>query len=603
MTKPIELLAPAKDYDAARAAILCGADAVYMGAAQFSARQAAGNDLETIGSVIDLAHPYYVKVYVALNTLLFDNELDDALKLINQLYNLGIDGLIIQDTGLLEMDLPAIPIIASTQMNNATPEKVRFLEDVGFSRVILARELTLEQIKDIRSQTTVELECFVHGALCVGLSGQCTMSYALGKRSGNRGQCAQPCRKKYTLKDADGNTIAENQYLLSLKDLCLSDYLEDMLDAGVTSFKIEGRLKEAPYVANVVGYYRQQLDTILEKQNMQKSSSGTTELYFKPDPAKTFSRRFTDYGITGRLKDAGAIDTPKSVGQYIGAIVEVGRDWFTLDTDINIHNADGLCFFDDQNELTGTVVNRLEGKRIYPQRMDHLTVGLEIYRNYDHAFIKQFQGRFAERRINVEMILQSTDTGVALVGVDEDGSTATFEMDFDKEPAKKIEQAEATIQTQLAKLGNTLFQCSKITIDTPEIYFFPVSVLNTLKRGLVEALMQTRLQNRPKLTGCITKNNFPYPEKHLTFRANVLNEKAKAFYQRHQVETIEPAAESGLDMAGRLVMTSKYCLRRQLNQCLSGKAPDSDWYLEDAQRNRFKIEFDCPACQMNLYWQ
>ncbi|MFH1548193.1 MAG: peptidase U32 family protein, partial [Candidatus Omnitrophota bacterium] len=367
--KKLELLAPAKNTETAITAIKCGADAVYIGAPRFSARQATGNSIESIQQVVEFAHQYYAKVYVALNTLLFDNELPAAEKMINQFYKIGIDGLMIQDMSLLELDLPPIPLIASTQMNNASLKKVKFLQNVGFFRAILARELTLEQIKDIRKHTTIELECFIHGALCVGASGQCYMSYANGGRSGNRGVCAQPCRRLYSLKDKTGKTIVKDRYLLSLKDLNLSDKLEELIDAGVNTFKIEGRLKEISYIANVVGFYRQKLDSILAKKGLQKSSSGKVSLNFKSDLNKTFNRGYTDYGITGKGTNMGSINTPKSIGEFVGIISKVDKNTFTIEGKSKLHNGDGICFFDERNNLDGTTVNNVEGGNIYPQKL------------------------------------------------------------------------------------------------------------------------------------------------------------------------------------------------------------------------------------------
>jgi putative protease len=627
----IELLAPAKDFDTARAAILCGADAVYIGAAQFSARQAAGNSIETIREVVELAHRYYVRVYAALNTLLTDDELPVAEALIHQLYDIGIDGLIIQDTGLLELDLPPIPLIASTQMNNDTPEKVQFLESVGFSRVILARELSIEQIRAIRAATNVELEFFVHGALCVGTSGQCYMSYALGGqkthgvpscrsrsmlgtdnpsgererpdkggRSGNRGQCAQPCRRLYTLKDAAGKVLVKDRYLLSLKDLNLSAHLETLLDAGVTSFKIEGRLKDAAYVANIVGFYRQQLDALLAKRGLQKSSSGRSLLHFEPNPHKTFNRGFTTYGLANPSEPMGSMDTPKSMGEFVGTVKTVQKNWFELDGQAQLHNGDGICFFDAQRNLAGTVVNRVEGPRIYPQKIEELSAGVEIWRNYDHAFYKQLE-KPAERKIAITMTLRETADGAALVGVDEDGSEAVFELTVEKQPAQKPEQARQTAITQLSKLGNTPFTCDQVTIDTANIYFFPVSVLNTLKRGLVEAMLEIRQKNRPKNSGSVIKNETPYPEKRLSFTGNVLNEKARTFYRRHGVEHMDPAAETGRSLHGERLMTTRYCLRSQLGLCDGG--PAEPLILHDEDGRQFELRFRCGDCGMEIWWR
>lgn len=595
--RSIELLAPARDAAAAQAAILCGADAVYIGAPQFSARQAAGNSLDDIRRVVALAHLYHARVYVALNTLLTDAELPQAEAIIGDLCAIGIDGLIIQDVGLLELALPPIPLIASTQMHNNTPEKVRFLEQVGFWRVILARELTLEQIVDIRRHTSVELECFVHGALCVSQSGRCAMSYALGGRSGNRGQCAQPCRRRYTLKDDDGKTLCKDRYLLSLKDLNLSARLEALLDAGVSSFKIEGRLKDAAYAANVVGFYRQTLDGLLQKKHLKKSSSGTVSLHFTPDPARTFNRGFTEYGLVDKAELMGSIDTPKSIGQRIGAVTHVDAQSITLDGDSELHNGDGLCFFDAQRNLCGTQVNRVEGRRVFVQSTEELCKGVTVYRNYDHAFIKQLEQDPAERKITLSMTLHDTDDGVVLVGVDEDGNTASFAMAVDKQPAQKIQQAQQAIDTQLKKLGNTPYRCMRTAIETEQVYFFPVSTLNALKRGLMDAMTATRADNCPQPRGGAVRNAVPYPQTELTWRDNVLNAKAAAFYQRHGVTTLQPAAESGLDLHGQTVMTTKYCLRRQLGMCEPNAAPLT---LVDEDGRRFQVRFLCGDCGMEI---
>lgn len=602
--RTIELLAPARDFEAARAAVLCGADAVYIGAERFSARAAAGNSLETIRQVVELAHPYYVRVYAALNTLLTDAELPEAEAMIHSLYEAGIDGLIIQDAGLLELDLPPVSIIASTQMNNDTPQKVKFLEEVGFSRAILARELSLEQIQQIRQAApTIELECFIHGALCVGASGQCYLSYALGGRSGNRGQCAQPCRRLYTLKDAQGRTIVKDRYLLSLKDLNLSEHLESLIDAGVTSFKIEGRLKDAAYVANTVGFYRQKLDAVLTKKGLRKSSSGTSRLNFEPNPAKTFSRTFTAYGLAEPSEPMGSIDTPKSMGEFVGTVKNVQRDSFVLDGKVELHNGDGLCFFDADRNLVGTVVNRVERGQIFPQKKEHIRAGVDIWRNYDHAFYKQLE-KPAQRKIGLAMTLRDTVDGVALAGRDEDGNEAVFEIAIEKNVARKKEQAQKTTAAQLKKLGKTLVECGDVRIETQDTYFFPVSVLNALKRGLVEALTTAREQNRPRPAGGIVKNNVPYPQKHLTFRGNVLNEKARTFYELHGVESIEPAAESGRDLHDAVVMTTKYCLRKQLRLCPQKGQGDTaePLLLEDEDGNLLRIQFLCGSCGMDLYW-
>ena len=603
-TERIELLAPAKDGPTARTAILCGADAVYIGAERFSAREAAGNSLCAIQQVTEFAHQYYAKVYVALNTLLRDDELSAAERMIHQLYDAGVDGLIIQDVGLLELDLPPLPLIASTQMHNATAERVKFCEDAGFSRVILARELTLDQIRQIRSQTHIELECFIHGALCVGASGQCYMSYALGGRSGNRGQCAQPCRRLYSLKDRCGEPIVRDRHLLSLKDMNRCDYLADLIDAGITSFKIEGRLKDIAYVANTVGFYRQKLDTVLSAKDLRRSSSGSVRLNFQPNLEKTFNRGFTDYGLTGEVSSMAAMDTPKSVGEYIGTVAGVEDACFSFDSPHDLHNADGICFFDRRRNLDGTVVNRVEGRKVYPQKMQGIRPGLEIYRNFDYAFTRKLTGRSAERKISISMLLRESPQGLVLSGIDEEGNEVSVEIAGERQPAQKKEAARQTICTQLTRLGNTVFECLDVQLQTQDVYFLPVSRLNAAKRELVHKLLAVRKANRPRSTATVQRNAFPFPEKHLAYTGNVLNARARAFYQRHGVQTISPAAESGLDLSGQMVMTTKYCLRKELAMCPgpASQAPAEPLILEDQDGRRFELHFRCGACGMEVFF-
>jgi putative protease len=611
MSRRIELLAPAKDGPTARAAIQCGADAVYIGADRFSAREAAGNTMEVIRQVTDFAHQYYARVYVALNTLLYDHELPSAEKMIHRLYEIGIDGLIIQDVGLLELDLPPVPLIASTQMHNATLEKVKFWQDVGFSRVILARELTIDQIRHIHSGTTIELECFIHGALCVGASGQCYMSYALGGRSGNRGQCAQPCRRLYSLKERHGKTIVKDRYLLSLKDLNVADHLEELIDAGVSSFKIEGRLKDIPYVVNTVGFYRQRLDSILTAKNLRRSSSGSVRLAFEPNLAKTFNRGFTDYGLTSRAAELASMDTPKSIGEFVGVVTKVEKSSFMLDRDHDLHNADGICFFDRQKNLTGTVINHVQGRTVYPQEIHAIRAGQKIHRNYDHQFCSKLTRRAAQRKIHLSMVLREMQDGLTLCGTDEDDNQAAVEMAVEKHPALKRDTARQTVLAQLTKLGNTIFECSDMKVETQDVYFLPVSQLNTARRELVRRLQDVREANRPRSSGTISRNDIPYPEKRLTYLGNVLNKRAEAFYRRHGVEVIELAPESGQDLSGRLVMTTKYCLRQELGLCRghglevfaepTSASTVEPMILRDEDGREYEVRFRCSRCGMEIF--
>ena len=605
-TKKIELLAPAKNVETAIAAIRCGADAVYIGTPSFGARKAASNTIEEIESVIKFAHQYYVRVYAALNTILADQELYEAQKIIEKLDNACIDGLIIQDMGLLEIDLPDIPIIASTQMNNSTPEKIQFLEAIGINRAILARELSLEQITEIRSAAKeIELECFVHGALCVSMSGQCYMSYAAGGRSGNRGECAQPCRKLYTLKDNQGNVIVKNRYLLSLKDLNLSEYLGKLLDAGVSSFKIEGRLKSPAYVANIVGFYRQRLDKLLAERGLETSSSGKVELGFEPNPARTFSRGFTDYGINGSQDNLASIDTPKATGEYIGKVSSIGAESFEIDSNVPLNSGDGICFLDSRKILQGTTINKVEERIVQPQSMEYITIGCIIYRNFDHKFNKQLANLPADRKISIKMRLYDDIGGIAVDAIDQDGNHVTVEMMGDFEIAKNSDKAQETIIRQLAKLGNTIFKCNDIKIETNEIYFFPISQINNLRREIANTLLAQRLVTRPKIHSKLNKEStVKYPEIKLSYMGNIFNLEAENFYRRHGVEVFEPAAESGLAMNGRKVMTTKYCLRYELGLCPTQGKTDSadDLILESKEGDRYTIKFECSKCGMEIFY-
>ena len=636
----IELLAPAKNADAGIAAIACGADAVYIGAERFGAREQAGNSVADIERLALFAHRYRARVYVALNTLLYDDEFPEALRLVAELYDAGVDGLIIQDMGLLECDLPPLPLIASTQTHNATPEKVAFLERVGFQRAILARELNLDQIRAIRTQTSLELEGFVHGALCVCYSGQCYLSYAIGGRSGNRGQCAQPCRKRYTLKDANGQTLAQNRYLLSLKDMNRAAALRDLLEAGVTSFKIEGRLKDIAYVKNIVSYYRQQLDAILdaEPERFRRASSGRSAIDFTPNPAKTFHRGSTPYFLFSERDNVASLDTPKSIGEKIGAVAEIGAKYFTLsprstlcveranlplcgngrgasekqhstrsvERGEGLHNGDGLCFFDEQRELQGTLVNSIQGEKIFPASMQGISVGTVIFRNADHQFLKQVENSRAERIITVSLTFRETNDGFALKAIDEDGVQIEETLRCQKTPATNPDAASANLKKQLGKCGGTEFGCADIRVEWSAAYFLPAAQLNALRRAALDKLRKAREASRPIPRVELVKNAIPYPETRLSYRGNVLNTKAAAFYRRHGVTEIEPAAESGLDMRGRSVMTTKYCVKQALGLCERNGKPAKHYAeplsLIDEQGQAYQLQFHCSRCEMEIFY-
>ncbi len=609
-----ELLAPARDLACGRAAIDAGADAVYIGAPRFGARSRAGNDLDDISALVAYAHFYWARVYVTVNTLLYDDELADATAMIHDLHAIGVDAIIVQDAGLLECDLPPIPLIASTQMHNTTPERVRFLERIGFRRAILARELTLDEIRAIRKATKrIELEVFVHGALCVSYSGQCTMSYAVGGRSGNRGECAQPCRRSYSLIDAQGHILDRDHHLLSLRDMNRLTDLGMLLDAGVTSFKIEGRLKDAGYVTNVVSAYRQALDGLLPSRGLGRSSSGISRWAVSPDIDKTFNRGFTPYFLHGRERSPGAIDTPKMVGEFIGVVATVDSRHFTMSTDVELHNGDGLAFFGEDGTLAGTVVNGARRKNrtllVIPNTMHAIRAGARIYRNHDHDFLRRIEETRPERTIGVHFALQEAGGGLALRVEDEDGIDATARLSGEQAVARKPEQAEETARTQLAKTGGTPYRCTSIALAWSRPYFLTFSALNELRREVLERLTAAREAHRPVMSGTVEANDATYPEQALTFRGNVLNEKAASFYRRHGVMTIEPAAESGLDMRGRVVMTTRYCIKEELGWCpRTGAAPEhpEPLYLIDDRGHSYELRFRCSpdedACGMDVVY-
>lgn len=602
--KKIELLAPAKDLECGIAAIDCGADGVYIGASKFGARENAGNEIDDITALVKHAHKYWAKVYVTLNTLLHDEEIQPALEMINQLYDIGVDALIIQDVGLLECDLPPIPLIASTQMHNTTPERVAFLENVGFKRAILARELSLPEIKEIRKNTKTELEFFVHGSICVGYSGQCYLSFGLGGRSGNRGRCAQPCRRLYRLVDANGRILGPDSHYLSLCDLNLSQHLGELIDAGICSFKIEGRLKDKAYVANVTAYYNTLLNKVMAEKGLSRSSSGTSRPDFDPDPAKTFNRGFTSYFLMGGRSKVGSIETPKMVGEPVGKAEEVRGRAVTIDSDVPMHRGDGISYFDRFGVLRGTVINDVKGRTLIADKPKGIEPGTLIYRNHDHEFITRLEKSSPEREISVEITLRETVGGFLVKAADEDGNSAEFSFEAEKIPADKPEQALENMKKQLSKTGGSGFACFEVKIETERAYFLPISALNTMRRGILDELTAAREKNRPVEKGGFLKNSAPFPEKSLTFKGNVLNSKAAAFYKRHGVGEIEKAAESGLDMRDKHVMSTRYCIKYQLGICPkegSGSRPPEPLYLIDEDGHRLELRFDCARCGMDVY--
>ena len=607
----VELLAPAKDLPTGIAAIDCGADAVYVGASRFSAREAAGNSLADIETLARHAHRYWARVYAAVNTILRDDELDEAVRLCHDLAAAGVDGLIIQDVGLLECGLPPLPLIASTQMHNHTPERVAFLERVGFRRAILARELDLDGIRAIRAATRLELEVFVHGALCVCMSGRCSLSYALGGRSGNRGQCAQPCRRGYALRGGAGHTVVAERHLLSLRDLNLTPDLADLLAAGVSSFKIEGRLKNQGYVMNVVGHYRQALDAILAGCGRRKASSGRVALGFSPNPDKTFNRGYTRYFLHGRGAEVTSPDSPKHVGEPLGAVRSVGRDSFTLDGPQALQSGDGITFFDRAHRIEGSLVNRVQGQTVFPQKLGGLAPGARVFRNHDHAFAAEIARSRPSRKLDVRIELGETATGLLATVTDEDGVSASAVLACSKVPADKPEKAVADVTAYLAKLGDTEFTAQAIDLSWAAPLHLAARQVNGLRRALAEKLAEARERQRPAPRMALAPNEAPFPQAMLTFRDNVLNRKAAAFYRRHGVREIEPAAESGLPMRGRVVMTTRYCLKYELGLCprepTARERPASaePWFLVDDEQRKLRLVFCCDErpCVMEIVYE
>ncbi|MBN1906151.1 MAG: U32 family peptidase [Deltaproteobacteria bacterium] len=609
MKTPLELLAPAGTAEIGKAAIDHGADAVYIGAPRFSARAQAGNSIDDIAGLVQHAHLFHARVYVALNTILTDPETDQAMDLIRSLYEAGIDGLIIQDVGLLELDLPPIPLIASTQMHNTTPEKVQFLESVGFKRVILARELSLDEIRAIRSKTKVGLEVFVHGALCVSYSGHCYMSqYALG-RSGNRGVCAQPCRHQYTLIDGNNKTVIKDKYLLSIKDMNRIGVIGDLVAAGVTSFKIEGRYKEIEYVKNITVLYRQAIDRFIEDNpGYCPASSGTCKFGFKPDPFRTFNRGFTWYFINGEREKMATFDSPKSMGEFTGAVEKTGRDYFRIKGH-KLSNGDGLCFINHNHDLTGCRVDKVEENMIFPNAMTDITVGTAIYRNLDLEFTRILKGSVECRTISVAMDFIQDEKGIRLTVKDEDGVTVEIQQELQFEPARNPELARSTIDTQLMRTKDTPYRVKSISISPDQPGFMPLSIINDIRRSALDKLTFTRIDHFCNRGDKIVPNDVPYPERRLDYRTNILNSKALAFYKRHGADILEMALEAGNsisknDMKGRVVMTTKYCLRHELDACLRSKDNKNNRLkgpltISDRQHT-YRLDFDCVNCRMMI---
>lgn len=601
--RKIELLAPAKNLECGIEAINHGADAVYIGAPKFSARAAAGNTLDDIKSLAEHAHQFGAKVYVALNTILTDSELHDAEKLIWQLYaDAKVDALIIQDMGITMLNLPPVALHASTQMDNRSAEKAKFLENAGFKQIVLPRELTIGEIGEIAAQVKTPLEVFVHGALCVCYSGQCYLSQALSGRSANKGACAQYCRLPYTLVDADGEEIIQKKHFLSMKDLNLSDNLEELLEAGVSSLKIEGRLKDVSYVKNVVAYYRLKLDAIL-KRNPQyiRASSGTSVYTFEPNPEKSFNRGFTKYFLHERSSNMWSVDSPKSIGEPIGKITEITTKYIKVNSAVKIHNGDGLCYFNNKKELEGIHVNRVEGDLIFPATIPDVKRGAFVYRNYDHEFEKLLSKKSAERRISATIDLNEIPFGFSLKITDEDDNYAILNFETEKQTALK-DQTE-NIRNNLSKTGNTIFKVEQVNINWSDSWFVPVSLLSEWRRQLTDKLLSVRKIRYQQEVALHKQTSHAFPVKDITYLGNVMNEKGKQFYMQHQSSVIQPAFEKQAQKDAPLMFT-RHCIKQSLGWCPkegTEKHPYKEPFFLIYNNTKLRLSFDCRNCEMKVF--
>ena len=610
MTKQkVEILAPAKNLVQGIAAINAGADAVYIGAPLFGARTNATNSIEDIAEMVRYAHLFKAHVFVTINTIMYDDELELCRDLIIQLYNIGVDAIIIQDMGILEMDLPPITIHASTQANNRDPKHVKFLKDAGIKRVVLARELNLDQIKEIHDASDAELEFFVSGALCVSFSGNCYMSVANGERSANRGSCAQNCRLPYELIDGTGKTLKHSSHLLSIKDLDLSDYLPEMIEAGISSFKIEGRLKDIVYVKNNVSFLRQRLDDFLTKnpEKYEKASSGRTIYNFEPQMDKSFNRGYTDYFLHKRKEKIGSWDTPKSQGQYIGKVIQSKANGYVIENHELLNNGDGLYFLNADGEADGAQVNIVVNDVVVLNSQKIIADGTPIYRNSDAEFIKMVeQEKSPIRKIGVHLLFEEVESGFKLSVTDEDGHQCHKVLTSEKTLANNPTDVVSNITKNLAKTGNTVFVADDVQVKISQPYFLPISIINELRRSLLDELVEVRIENYDREAHPIVKTDHPYPVNKLDFTYNVSNHLARTFYERHGVTEIEKAFELQWDPGKSRVMVTKYCVKYELGKCARfQRATMGEKIVEPLTLRHgeveYKLKFNCKPCEMEIW--
>lgn len=598
----IELLSPAKNAETAIAAVQHGADAVYIGAPKFGARAAVGNSLEDIAKAVDYAHHFNSKIYSTVNTVLYDNELKEAEKMIRDLYRIGVDAIIVQDMSILRMDIPPIQLHASTQCDIRTPEKAKFLENVGFSQLVLARELTIEEIKAIRNAVSVPLEYFVHGALCVSYSGRCNASCYFKDRSANRGECSQICRLPYNVYDEDG-LILKEKHILSLKDFNLSDRLEDLLEAGVSSFKIEGRLKEVQYVKNITALYNNRLNEIckINPDKYRRSSFGTCEYCFEPNPEKSFNRGFTHYFNETRnpKQKLASIFSPKSIGEKIGTVQKCFKNTITIKGNANLANGDGLVYLKN-DELFGFRANKVTGNSIQLLNNIQIAPGTTIYRNLDKSFSDLLSKDSATRKIGISVALAKTEKGLRIDGSDEIGNACSAFYPFEAEKAKN-DQTDYQKRI-ISKLGNTNYVLHNLDNNAVSGLFIPASILTEIRRIIIESLESSQRTNYKFAYRKEENKKAKCPYGNLIFSDNVANNLSRAFYSEHGAESIEPAMEVSKDLKNPILMTTRYCIRRQLDACLKEKGHNKigKHLVLESNDIKMSVEFDCKNCQMIL---
>lgn len=619
--RKLELLAPAKDLKCGIAAIDCGADAVYIGAARFGARQAVGNSIDDINELCEYAHKFGCKVYVTVNTIIYDNELEDTQKLLNELGRIGVDAILVQDMGITKLQLPQnVALHASTQTDNRSAEKVEWLARHNFDRVVLARELSLEEIRNIhRRVPQTELEVFVHGALCVSYSGVCYASEYCFGRSANRGACAQFCRMKFDLTDKDGNEIINQAHLLSLKDMCRIDSLEQLADAGVTSFKIEGRLKDINYVRNVTAAYNKQLNEIISRRGSEyeRASSGVCDIRFSPNLNKTFNRGFTDYFLNGRTSDLASFYTPKAMGEYVGKVKEIRGNSFNVAGTTSFANGDGLCFINSNNELEGFRINRAEGNRLFPLRMPRgLRKGIALYRNSDQLFEKELNGDNGQRKLGIRINIKASAEGLHI-----EAKTCDEKLHINLQKDISLEKAQKSqvdnIKRQISKFGNTIFTVEDVIVEPTDFpWFIPNSILAEIRRQATDELMgrlsemsenqkDTKTKDQAQQLPDNGKVSFHSISSYQQpYMYNIANRLAHSFYEQEGMSDITPAFEIKKP-SSPLVMQCRYCLRHELGQCKKSHKQSGllkePLHLRLADGRTFRLEFDCKKCQMNIY--